>query len=333
MLQALGLDEAAESVYRAMLDHPAADLTGIGEHLDLPDDILRAVLDRLHELALVRRSTTTPPLYRAVPPDLGMQILLARQQARLALEQQRTEQSKIAAAQLIADFASQQQPSSHPGASQLHGLEEIRERIQDLCADVTSSVMTFAPGGGQSQANMEAAKPQDKELLQRGVRMKTIYLDSVRNHRPTLDYATWLTDLGAQVRTVAALPIRMIIFDRTTAVLPTHNANSSLGALELTGNGALAALCALFDTFWSAARPFGQTPSTHRDDHGLTPQESTALTLLSQGLTDEAIAKRLGVSPRTARRIAADLMEALGARSRFQAGSRAVAKGWITGED
>ncbi|WP_327348935.1 LuxR C-terminal-related transcriptional regulator [Streptomyces europaeiscabiei] len=316
-----------------MLDHPASGLEGIGERLDLTEDVLRSVLDRLHELALVRHSTTAPDQYRAVPPDVGVQILLARQQERLALEQQRTEQSKIAAAQLIADFAAQQKPSTHPAVRQLHGLEEIRERIQDLCANVTSSVMTFAPGGGQSQANMEAAKPQDQELLQRGIRMKTIYLDSVRNHRPTLAYATWLTDLGAEVRTVAALPTRMIILDRATAVIPTHNADSSLGALELTGEGALAAMCALFDTFWSAARPFGQTPSQQRDTHGLTSQESTALTLLSQGLTDEAIAKRLGVSPRTARRIAAELMEALGAKSRFQAGSRAVARGWITGDD
>ncbi len=55
--------------------------------------------------------------------------------------------------------------------------------------------------------------------------------------------------------------------------------------------------------------------------------------MLAQGLTDEAVAKRLGVSPRPARRIAADLMEKLGARSRFQAGARAVAKGWLSGGD
>ncbi|MEU0742732.1 hypothetical protein [Streptomyces sp. NPDC006134] len=44
-------------------------------------------------------------------------------------------------------------------------------------------------------------------------------------------------------------------------------------------------------------------------------------------ITDETIAKRLGVSPRTARRIANTLMTRLGARSRFQAGAMAVQVG------
>lgn len=51
--------------------------------------------------------------------------------------------------------------------------------------------------------------------------------------------------------------------------------------------------------------------------------------LLAEGHTDDAIGKRLGVSPRTARRIATDLMERLGARSRFEAGVRAVRQGWL----
>lgn len=46
-------------------------------------------------------------------------------------------------------------------------------------------------------------------------------------------------------------------------------------------------------------------------------------------MTDDAIAKRLGVSPRTARRVANDMMERLGARSRFQAGALAVQHGWL----
>ncbi|MET8624763.1 helix-turn-helix transcriptional regulator, partial [Kitasatospora sp. NPDC004669] len=53
------------------------------------------------------------------------------------------------------------------------------------------------------------------------------------------------------------------------------------------------------------------------------------LGLLADGHTDDAIAKRLGVSPRTARRIATDLMERLSARSRFQAGALAAKAGWL----
>ncbi|MFE2976352.1 helix-turn-helix transcriptional regulator [Streptomyces sp. NPDC059258] len=42
--------------------------------------------------------------------------------------------------------------------------------------------------------------------------------------------------------------------------------------------------------------------------------------LLSEGLTGQTIAKRMGMSVRTCRRHIAEIMERLGAKSRFQAG-------------
>lgn len=53
------------------------------------------------------------------------------------------------------------------------------------------------------------------------------------------------------------------------------------------------------------------------------------LRLLAAGLTDEAVARRLDVSVRTLRRVTADLMERLEARSRFQAGYLAATRGWL----
>ncbi|MDN0194369.1 LuxR family transcriptional regulator [Streptomyces sp. S.PNR 29] len=332
MLETLGLDETAESVYRAMLGRPQADLADLRRHLGISDASLRAALDRLSELALVRQALDDPRCFRAVDPAVSMQVLVARQEERLAAEQQRVEQTRLAAAKLMADFAASR-PRKHPAdVEQLDGIDEIRDRINVLCREVQSEVMTLAPGGGQSTASMEAARPQDAELLRRGVTMRTVYLDSVRNDPPTLRYAKWLTELGGHVRTVPSLPIRLMLLDRKFAVLPTDGDNSAAGALILTGSGALIALSAFFEIVWENGRPLG-APAGQRDGHGLTSQESEALRLLGQGFTDEAIGKRLGVSPRTARRIAADLMERLDARSRFQAGARAVARGWLTGQE
>jgi DNA-binding CsgD family transcriptional regulator len=55
----------------------------------------------------------------------------------------------------------------------------------------------------------------------------------------------------------------------------------------------------------------------------LSPREWQVLQLLAQGCTDEAVARSLDVSLRTVRRVTADLMARLGARSRFQAGLKA----------
>ncbi|WP_030241219.1 helix-turn-helix transcriptional regulator [Streptomyces sp. NRRL S-350] len=332
MLDALGLDDTCTSVYRALLANPDAGLGELCTLVGMAENDLRAVLDKLGALALIRPSFDEQRVYRAVDPELGLQALIARQQERLAAEQQRVEQLRVAAVQLAADLAAHRPRHSVPDIERLDGIAEIRDRIRVLVQAVQSEVMTLAPGGAQSAASMDAAKPQDEELLGRGVRMRTLYLDSVRNSPATVAYAKWLSGLGGEVRTAPSLPIRLMIMDRSVAIVPTDGENSAAGALVLTGNGTLTALCALFDSIWDQGVPLGSA-SRDRDGRGLTSQEAEALRMLGQGLTDEAVAKRLGVSPRTARRIAADLMELLGARSRFQAGTRAVARGWLTGEE
>lgn len=190
--------------------------------------------------------------------------------------------------------------------------------------------MAFAPDGAQTAENMEAARPQDAQLLERGVRMRTLYLDSLRNNPPTVAYASWLAELGGEVRTAATLPVRMLIVDRKVAVIPADHGDSSAGAMVVRSTGILAALCQLFDSVWSRAAPLLDDGPKKSDSRGLTSSESEVLRMLTQGHTDETIAKRLGVSSRTARRIAADLMGKLDARSRFQAGAQAALYGWIS---
>jgi DNA-binding CsgD family transcriptional regulator len=256
-----------------------------------------------------------------------MEILMGRQQAQLAAQRQRLEASRAAAAQLISEYAELRPATSHPGVEQLVGLDQIRDRLAVLTREVREEFLTFAPGGPQTAENMAASRPLNQDLLGRGVRMRTIYLDSVRSSRPTVEHATWLARLGGRIRTIPSLPTRMILMDRRTAMISVSSDDTAAGAVLLTGQGTLTALYALFETTWEAARPLGEVVPT--DPNGLTGQQATALRLLAEGHTDEAIAKRLGVSHRTARRIASELMDRLDARSRFEAGVRAVQQGWL----
>ncbi|MGF1428629.1 LuxR C-terminal-related transcriptional regulator [Kitasatospora sp. LaBMicrA B282] len=327
MLAALGLDAAAEAVYRSMLAHPQDGVQALAERLAQPPDEVRRSLDLLSELALIRPSHERAGQLRAVPPEVGMELLMARQQAELAAQQLRIKASRAAAAQLIAEFADLRPATAQPGVEQLTGLDEIRDKIASLARDLRSEIMTFAPGGGHSPESIAASRPHDQDLLSRGIQMRTVYLDSVRNSQPTVAYVSWLAELGGQVRTVAELPTRMILFDQQAALIPVSSQDTRAGAVVLTGQGTLTALCALFENVWAAAEPFGQ--ETVVGAEGLSGQETTVVRLLAQGLTDDAIAKRLGVSARTARRVANDLMERLGARSRFEFGVRAVQQGWL----
>ncbi|WP_037601668.1 helix-turn-helix transcriptional regulator [Streptacidiphilus rugosus] len=329
MLTGLGLTRDADRVYRAMLAQPQLDVAGLAAALDLAAIQVGDALDLLSELSLVRTSEGVPGI-RAVSPDLGLEILLARQSADLAAQQQRLEASRATAAQLISEYADLRPTEASPGVEHLIGIDRIRSRIARLTNEISTEVMAFSPDGAQTAENMEAARPLDLRVLERGVMMRTIYLDSLRNNPPTVDYANWLAAHGGQVRTTATLPTRMIIADRAVAIMPVTSDNTAAGAVVLTGSGTVTALVALFETVWAAARPLSTAPI--RDSHGLTPQEAATLALLAQGHTDDSVAKRLGVSPRSARRTATDLLERLGARSRFQAGVRAVQEGLLPGD-
>jgi DNA-binding CsgD family transcriptional regulator len=190
-------------------------------------------------------------------------------------------------------------------------------------------VLAFTPDGAQTADSMKASKPLNTALLGRGVRMRTIYLSSARNDPQTTARAQWLSEKGAALRTVPVLPIRMLVVDRTWAVLPIDPQRTAVGACVLRSAGVVTALCALFEQVWQSAIPWGSRPGTHLP---LSDQERALLQLLMQGDTDEQAGRKLGVSTRTVGRLAADLMTRLGARSRFQAGAMATARGWLAPE-
>ncbi|AWW35901.1 erythropoiesis-stimulating protein [Streptomyces sp. AS58] len=326
MLSMLGLDEDTEALYRTMLMYPDLGVSALSEHLGRPQEAIRRGLDQLSELALVRPSFEEPGRLRAVTPEVGLELLLKRQQADLAAQQQRVEASRAAAAQLIADFADVRSTTTQAGVEHLVGIDDVRDRLATLACGVENEVMTLVKGQQSVQA-LEAAKRLDEHLADRGVSCRTVYLHSARNCPRTTEYLTWLVEQGGQVRTVATLPTRMVMFDRTRAVIPLKSDDTTAGGVVLSGEGTLAMLDALFETIWDSARPWGD--ESRPDAHGLTDSESTVLKLLAAGYTDEAIAKRLGVSHRTARRKATCLMERLGARSRFEAGVQAAKRGWL----
>ncbi|MCK8677404.1 helix-turn-helix domain-containing protein [Streptomyces lichenis] len=131
---------------------------------------------------------------------------------------------------------------------------------------------------------------------------------------------------GPGVRMAAEVPVRLLIVDRRTALLPPAQPEDPAAGALLVRDGPLrAALLGLFDTAWERAAPPDPAPG----DGALTGPERELLALLAAGLKDEAIARRLGVHVHTARRRISRLLEALDARTRFQAGARASVRGWL----
>jgi DNA-binding CsgD family transcriptional regulator len=327
MLEALGVSLDAEKVYRSMLEEPRVGVTDIAVRHEWSTGRVRDALDELAKLSLLRPSWEDPGALRLVSPEVGLSSLLAQQEAELLERQRQIAASRAAVAAVVADYADLRPSRQHAEIEQLVGVDAVRAWIEETAHAGLGEVMSFAPGGAQPAEQMEASKPLDQEALARGTTMRTLYLDSVRNDPATNAYMHWLVEQGGEVRTAATLPLRMTIFDRKMALIPVNPEHSEIGAVVQRGPGMVAALCALFEQTWQAANPVGT--DRRPDDDGLNSQERAIITLLAQGHTDEVIARKLGVSVRTSRRITAELTLRLGARSRFQAGARAVERGWI----
>ncbi|MFC1434806.1 LuxR C-terminal-related transcriptional regulator [Streptacidiphilus sp. N1-3] len=285
---------------------------------------MQEALRLLGELALVRPSTDDPRQLHAVSPGVGMEILLARQ--RIA-QQVRIESSWLAAAEFVAELSDRPPGSTEGGVLRLHGQDQIRDHLSGLGAKAKEEILTFALAWPQAAAEMQTLRPLTQQLLERGIRLRTVYPDSVRRSTPSIDQARSLASLGGEVRTTPTLPTRLIICDRRTALVASDN-DPTAEALAVSDRGILSALGALFDNIWSSAAPLGCCQQ-HEGQESLGPLQMDVLRLLTEGCTDEAVARRLGISTRTARRVAADLMTRLDAKSRLQAGVNAVRRGYL----
>ncbi|MCP3754190.1 helix-turn-helix transcriptional regulator [Streptomyces sp. TBY4] len=327
VLGPLGLDEGTELVYRFILENPSMGIDRMGEVLGWERSALNTALDRLADLALLRPSLNDPGHLRAVPPELALEALLARHQAELARRQQEIEQSRVAVAGLLADYSVLRVGQPSGGVERLVGLDAIRTRLEELAYRARREALAFAPGGPQPAANREAAKPLAQATLKRGVGLRTVYLDSVVNDPGSREHAQWLVASGAEIRTAPSLPMRMHVIDREVVLVPLDPQDSSAGAVVIHEAGALAGFCALFDQVWASATPFGEAPA--RGGPEMTAQETTLLRLLADGMTDEAAARKLGVSLRTERRMITELSNRLEAGSRFQLGRRAAELGLL----
>lgn len=325
MLTSFGIDPVAEAVYLAMVNKPEATVGEIAEAIGGDELAVRRALDQLADRALVAQPSEFGAVV-LVHPEAALPALLAEQQAEAAQLQFRIEEGRRAIAQVLARYGGQQ-ASSDPDVQRLTGSTAVREKVAELAAESNSEVLSLSPVGTLTPTAAAAARPVDEEILRRGVRLRKIYLDSVRNDGFTIGELRREVELGGEVRTLPSLPLRMIVIDQTHGVIPISNQHCGAGGLILTGDVMVRALTALFAGLWRDAQPLSR-PRPHRQGD-INLQEKHVLSLWAQGYTDAMAARRMGVSMRTVRRLSDKLTNRLNAQSRFQLGALAVSRGWI----
>lgn len=328
MLEVFGLDSHAEEIYGAMLACPGASVAELSDRLALPEAEIRAALDELARRCLLRASWHDPTVLRPVRPDIALEALVDREQAELGRRRKRLEEGRAVIAAIVAEYARHQKLAVRGECGErLDGVDAVRERIEQLAWGVRHELLSVMGERGDPPPGMEANRSLEAMLIERGVGMRSLHLESGMTDERMAGYTRWLTEQGGQVRTCPTLPPRMLVFDRTHVMLPANPDEPVPAVVLVTAHGMVAALADFYELLWQTAKPFGAPRHSGSDE--LTKQQRQLLRLLYDGNTDSAIARRLGVSVRTVRRMTAELMHETGARSRFQLGSRAYERGWL----
>ncbi len=313
MLEELGVTDRQETVYYALIDCPGADLDGLAGRSGLTKAAVARVLAQLHHRGLATRMAGRPARYNAITPALALEVLVRQRVERL-------DEVRRGIAELTQRF----QNASRLGSSEdvveiVHGDDAVHQRWLQLQRSAREVVRVF-----DKPPYIDPGNPAEPGMLDRGVTYRTVY------DRTALDVPGKLAGIweafkaGEECRVATDVPLKMFIADRRMALAPLREATDLDGAIVLHASSLLDALISLFESVWARAIPL---PDRDRPTAGrmpLTDLQRSLLDLLNAGLTDEAIARHLGLGYRTVQRRISELMDLFGAKTRFQLGVQTV---------
>jgi hypothetical protein len=199
----------------------------------------------------------------------------------------------------------------------VHGHAEVRARIDRLRDGTTGELLSAQPGGALSPQLLDNAVAACRSLMERGGSIRTLCEPGARAHAPTASFVLAVTELGVRFRVLGESFKRMMIFDRSTVVIPSGPDYGSAAFVE--DPAVVAFLGGMFERDWARAEPVQWSTATAPEPVG-QPVHLQVGRLLAQGLTQRLIAARLGLSDRTVAGHISRLRELYDAETLFQLG-------------
>lgn len=313
------LGDDALRVYKFGVGRVSFDLPEISAALQLSEQKATAAVSELEDLRLLRRNHQDPGRLHVVPPRLASRKLLSPIELGIQQQHEELERLRLTFESLVPHYEGRMSENRASwGLELIPDLDDVRVTIERLTSRCSTEMLAAQPGGARDPEALENALARDTAMLARGVSMRTLYQHTARYSQPTIAYVERMAELGAEVRTVSDGFSRMLIFDREVGLLSVQ---SSSGAAVLVHEpNVVLFMVAAFQHAWQRADPFPLVFDRTWAKQVSGEIEQSIIELLGEGLEDKAIARRLGMSERTCQRHVSEIMRALGAKSRFQAG-------------
>ncbi len=315
----LWVSDAAMSAYEYVLFHDDWSMESLAEAIGVPLDGVGALLDELVAKGLIRASQESPREFVTVAPVVGLRAAVDTVELDLTRHAEEVRQLRADATALMERFEEHRSRELRGRFELLHGRDATVRRIAELFRETEHEICTAVSSLPSDQA-LEQARAGDRELLDRGVSVRGLFLEGHRRQSPALrGYLDWMQGCGGQIRVAFVLPSRLMTFDRHTALVALEPDNAAAGAIVVHSPGLVDVVTTLFEQLWSNAAVLNG-PGADRPE--VSEIETAVLRLLAGGMKDEAVSRRTGLSLRSVRRVIATLSERLGARSRFELGVR-----------
>lgn len=333
-LEAAGLGSEQERTYRMLVRLGVVPARHLADLLGLDEAAVQEVLAGLQALGLVTTVDGDPPRYAPTPPDVGFAPLL-----RSGLEA--LDQAREVVTQLTDEHrAASRRRDANQLVEVITGAGAIRQQLRSLQLGTRSEILWFCRRGHVAMPSSD--NDEEFAMLARNVSYRVIYEQALLEEPGMIDNLVLGIRAGEVARAAPSLPVRLAIADRSIALCPLVTGRDPITeptAALVRDSSLLTALLALFDSYWAASSPL--RVSADPDGPGISVvspsvptshDERELLSLLVAGVSDKAVATRLGVSTRTIQRRISDLMAQTGAETRMQLAWQVARRGWLDDE-
>jgi hypothetical protein len=179
----------------------------------------------------------------------------------------------------------------------------VNARIGDALGSAREELLTAQPGGPRNRELLQIAVDRDSKALERGVSVRTLYLDSVRDDAVTREWATTMTGLGANFRTLVRPFQRCVIVDRKQAFISDYVVKDAPAhaAWHVMDRAMVAWIAEGFEESWRRAEVWhGQARAAENGPAGTrtTRVQREILRDMAGGVEQRVTAERVGMSLR-----------------------------------
>jgi DNA-binding CsgD family transcriptional regulator/DNA-binding MarR family transcriptional regulator len=326
MWETVGIPESEARVYEALIPQAHATLDALATRVNFTTAKTVRVLAQLIERGLVTRTPGRPAMYAAVEPSLAGSVLIAKREHEL----RQLQQHLIKLDEAFRTEASAARPAGHieviSGAPRIWRTFVRIQRAAQREVRGFDKPPYFVP---QGQHGDEGPNLDERHLLAATAMGYRVVYDQESVAIPGRLANIWEgIRNGERARVAPSLPVKLVLCDDTMAIACSPADYQNGIAYLIHPSSLLDMATGLFEAVWDRAVPLSNSES-RGGSVVMDPRDRELLSLLASGATDAVIARTFGWSVRTVQRHIHELMQEVGARTRFQVGVEAVNRGWL----